>query len=59
MHKAPVYFVLMLRHYCFSASKFISRNFVKLGAAVATVFAISFIPFASARITTPHRKKII
>ncbi|KJE89133.1 dolichyl glycosyltransferase, variant [Capsaspora owczarzaki ATCC 30864] len=59
LYLAPAYFVFLLRHYCFAAassgsgsdaasvqrSRFVIGNFLRLGAGVAAVFALSFGPF--------------
>lgn len=46
MYIAPAYFVFLLRAYCFSPKgRFLLQNFVKLGASVAGIFAVSLGPF--------------
>ena len=57
MYIAPAYFIYLLKHYCFAAQTeggsihapkmkdFLLKNFIKLGARVAAVFAFSFGPF--------------
>lgn len=42
---APVYFLYLLRHYCFLSKKAFIINSLKLGSIVLTVTAISFGPF--------------
>ncbi|SPQ95507.1 Alpha-1,3-glucosyltransferase [Plasmodiophora brassicae] len=49
---APLYFVYLLRHYCFPLDRHAKRrrfslqNFASLGASVIVVFGLSFGPFA-------------
>lgn len=54
LYTSPVYFVYLLRSYCFIPNKSPSKqgqdrfsiiNFLKLGSSVVTVFGISLIPF--------------
>ncbi|KZO98001.1 glycosyltransferase family 57 protein [Calocera viscosa TUFC12733] len=46
MYIAPAYFVYLLRAYCFSPKgSFLIQNFLKLGASVAGIFAVSLGPF--------------
>ena len=57
MYIAPAYFIYLLKHYCFATQTeggsihapkmkdFLLKNFIKLGAIVAAVFAFSFGPF--------------
>ncbi|KAJ3181349.1 glycosyl transferase [Gaertneriomyces sp. JEL0708] len=45
LYQAPAYFVYLLRSYCFHRGTFSVRNFVRLGASVIFVFAMSFGPF--------------
>ncbi|KAI9718314.1 MAG: glycosyl transferase [Chrysothrix sp. TS-e1954] len=49
LYLAPAYFVFLLRAYCLKQGSFFQINFInclKLGAALAAVFAIAFGPFA-------------
>lgn len=45
MYMAPVYFVFLLRHYCFGNLRKFAVNVTKLGLVVLTVTAVSFGPF--------------
>ncbi|KZT62915.1 glycosyltransferase family 57 protein [Calocera cornea HHB12733] len=46
MYIAPAYFVYLLRAYCFNPrGSFLIQNFIKLGASVAGIFAVSLGPF--------------
>ena len=51
LYISPVYFIFLLKIYCFSKSfetkevRFHFQNFVKLGISVVTVFVVCFAPF--------------
>lgn len=50
LYLAPAYFVFLLRAYCLSSRSIFRIKFlnaIKLGAGVATVFAVAFGPFAA------------
>jgi alpha-1,3-glucosyltransferase len=45
LYQAPAFFVFLLSAYCFKSKSFRIANFVALGLAVVSVFAVSFFPF--------------